>query len=184
MTKRAVRAGRNSRRFIPWSLGGLTLGGRRGGESLTRYVSPLLPRGRHGLGTLPPSNHALSNLSPAAPERMTVNICYRAPDSPPYCSDPDCRYCKELREALDKLRRTAWGADLRFWQGPLTLSYCVRARRLQSQSDTCSAQLHKPAVSPGMPIRRSASTSHAGPIVLLVRVVAGCSAGESITRHC
>src|SRR5262245_37024204 len=31
-----------------------TLGGRRGGESLTRYVSPLLPRGRHGLGTLPP----------------------------------------------------------------------------------------------------------------------------------
>jgi hypothetical protein len=24
---------------------------------------------------------------------------------PPYCSDPDCEYCKELRAALEKMKR-------------------------------------------------------------------------------
>jgi len=24
---------------------------------------------------------------------------------PPYCSDPDCEYCKELRAALEEMKR-------------------------------------------------------------------------------
>ena len=29
----------------------------------------------------------------------------REPLAPPYCSDPNCAYCKELREIAEELRR-------------------------------------------------------------------------------